>query len=65
MEYLGREITDDEEVAILRIVDKYTPVNKKGDYIVDLLPFEYAWKIYLAKKDIELEQFLEGLEVDE
>lgn len=52
-EYLDRELTEHEEVRILEIVDEYTPKDKDGDYLTDLLPFDYAWKIYEAKKDAE------------
>ena len=49
--YLGRELTEDEEMAILDIVDEYTPKDKKGNYLVPLIPFDYAWKIYEAMKE--------------
>ena len=46
----GRELTEHETSAILDIVDEYTPKDDKGNYIVELLPFDYAWEIYEAKK---------------
>jgi hypothetical protein len=52
VEYLGRELTEDETSAILDIVDEYTPKDKDGNYLVELLPFEYAWEIYEAKKSV-------------
>lgn len=63
-EYVGRKLTDKEEDDILAIVDELTPVGKNGKYIVGLLPFDYAWTIYEARKDQELEHFLGDLEVD-
>lgn len=62
---IGRKLTDDEENDILDIVDEYTPKKENGKYLVELLPFEYAWLIYDAKKDIENEKFLENLEIGE
>ncbi len=46
---IGRELTEEEEDEILMIVDEFTPKNEKGNYLVDLLPFDYAWEIYQAK----------------
>lgn len=48
-EYLDREITEKEQDAILDIIDEFTPKDKDGNYLVDLLPFEYAWQIHQAK----------------
>jgi len=56
--HLDRELTEYEERRILEIVDEYTPKDKDGDYLTDLLPFDYAWKIYEAKKDVGWERFL-------
>ncbi len=63
-EYLGRDMIEAEELAILDIVDKYTPKDGDGNYAFDLLPFEYAWKIYeteLEKKRELLVKFLREL----
>ena len=57
-EYIGREITNKERRGLLDIVSEYTPRGKDGNFLVDYLPFEYAWEIYEAKKEAELEQFL-------
>jgi len=62
--YVGRKLTEDEEEQILTIVDKLTPKKKDGNYLVDLLPFNYAWEIYMTKKDKELDKFMGKLEVD-
>jgi len=62
--HVGRKLTEDEEIEVLTIVDKITPKRKDGNYMVDLLPFNYAWKIYEAKKDIGLDKFIGKLEVD-
>lgn len=51
-EYLGRELTEDETSAILDIVDEYTPKDSDGNYLVGLIPFDYAWEVYQAKKSI-------------
>lgn len=45
-EYLGRDVTDDEESALLDIVDDFTPKNEDGSYAGALLPFDKAWDIY-------------------
>ena len=62
-ECIGREITDRERRGLLDIVSKYTPRDKDGEFLVDYLPFEYAWEIYEVKKEIELDEFLRGLEM--
>lgn len=61
--YVGRKLTEEEETEILEIVDKYTPKNKVGNYLVDLLPFDYAWQIHEAKMEGELDKFIGELEV--
>lgn len=43
---LGRDITEDEEEAILDIVDDYTPKDEDGNYEGALLPFDKAYEIY-------------------
>jgi hypothetical protein len=50
--YVGRLLTEDETSAILDIVDEYTPKDDKENYLVELLPFDYAWKIYEAKNSL-------------
>ena len=44
-ESVGRELSEEEQSAILDIVDEYTPKNEDGKY-VGLLPFDKAWEIY-------------------
>ncbi len=61
--YVGRKLTEEEEIKILTIVDIYTPKNKAGGYLVDLLPFDYAWQISEAKIEGELDKFIGDLEV--
>ena len=56
-EYLDRELTVYEESRILEIVDEYTPKKKDGNYLISLLPFEYAWEIYEAEKEAGWERF--------
>ncbi len=43
---IGRELSEDEQSAILDIVDEYTPKDKDGNFLCSLLPFDYAWEIY-------------------
>lgn len=43
----GREFTEDEQVALLDIVEKYSPKNAEGKLIADyLLPLDQAYEIY-------------------
>lgn len=56
-EYVGRELTDYEENFILDIIDEYTPKDANGNYLIDILPLDYAWEIYQAKRAIALERF--------
>lgn len=53
-EDLGRELTEAEQSVILDIVDEYTPHDEEGNFLCDLLPFEYAWEIYQVKKHRKL-----------
>src|ERR1035437_7857154 len=55
-EYLGGELTEYEESAILDIIDEFTPKDSDGNYVAGLIPFEYAWEIYEAKREIMLKQ---------
>jgi len=48
-DFVGRQLTDQEQSALLDIVDEYTPKNDEGNYSGDLLPFEKAWEIYELK----------------
>ncbi len=43
---LGRELSEQEEDAILTIVDEYTPTDEDGKYSGSLMSFEKAWEIY-------------------
>lgn len=43
---IGRDLTDKEQMAILDIVDDYTPKDRNGNYMGPLLSFEKAYKIY-------------------
>jgi hypothetical protein len=49
-EMLDRKLSENEAMEILEIVDEYTPKDKKGNYLVDLLPFDYAWEVYKARR---------------
>jgi hypothetical protein len=46
---VGKDLTEEEQMAILDIVDEYTPKDKDGNYLCSLLPFDYAWEIYQIK----------------
>lgn len=45
-EIIGRDLTEDEEAAVLDIVDEYTPEDSNGKYAGELIPFDKAWEIY-------------------
>ncbi len=49
--YVGRKLTEEEQEAILDIVDECTPKDGKGYYRGPLVPFDYAWKIYENQKE--------------
>jgi len=51
-DFVGRQITEKEESAILDIVDDYTPKDENGNYMGALLPFEKAWDIYQMKQQV-------------
>lgn len=48
---VGRDLTDNEQAALLEIVDDYTPKDRDGNYAGELLPFDKAWEIYEMKKN--------------
>lgn len=52
---LDKELSEAEELGVLDVVDEYTPKDKKGNYLYDLLPFDYAWTIYQTKKELLLD----------
>ncbi len=45
-EYIGRQLTEDEQSAVLDIVDDYTPKDEDGKYAGEMIPFDKAWEIY-------------------
>ncbi len=47
--YIGRDLTDAEQGALLDIVDDYTPKDQAGNYAGPLMPFEKAWEVYELK----------------
>jgi len=47
--YVGRDLTDKEQSAILDIVDEFTPQDEEGNYIGATIPFDKAWEIYEMK----------------
>lgn len=50
-DYLGRDLTQKEESAILDIVDEYTAKDEEGNYQGSLIPFDKAWDIYEMKNN--------------
>lgn len=49
--FVGRDLTENEQSAVLDIVDEYTPKNDEGDYLGAVLPFDKAWEIYELKNE--------------
>lgn len=48
----GKDFTDEEQVAMLDIVEEYSPKDKAGNLIGDfLLPLDRAYEIYKLKAD--------------
>lgn len=47
--FVGRDLTDAEQSAVLDIVDDYTPKDAQGNYAGATLPFDKAWEIYELK----------------
>lgn len=47
--FVGRDLSDKEQSAVLDIVDEYTPKDDRGNYAGAILPFEKAWEIYELK----------------
>lgn len=45
-EKIGRELTENEEDAVLDIVDEYTPTGEDGKYLGEILSFDKAWEVY-------------------
>lgn len=52
-EYVGRELTDKEQSALLDIVDEYTPKDDDGNYLGSILSFDKAWEIYELKNQAQ------------
>ena len=48
--YVGRNLTEKEQSAILDIVDDYTAKDAKGNYQGAIMPFDKAWEIYELKQ---------------
>jgi hypothetical protein len=47
---LGRDLTEQEESALLDIVDEYTPKDQEGNYAGDLIPMDKAYEILSMKQ---------------
>ncbi len=51
---LDKEFSDDEQVAILDIVEQYSPKDKNGKLMRDfLLPLDKAYEIYSVRSDVK------------
>lgn len=50
--FVGRDLSDREQSAILDIVDEYTPQDEDGNYLGEVIPFEKAWEIYELKNQV-------------
>jgi len=44
--HIGRTLTDEEQEAVLDIVDEFMPKNEDGNYFWPLISFEKAWEVY-------------------
>ena len=51
-DYVGRELTEAEQSAILDIAEEYTPKDDDGNFMGPLIPFEKAWDIYEMKTQV-------------
>ncbi len=47
--FVGRDLTEKEQSAILDIVDDYTAKDEDGNYLGAVMPFEKAWEVYELK----------------
>jgi hypothetical protein len=47
--FIGRDLTEKEQSAILDIVDDYTAKDDEGNYLGAVMPFEKAWEVYEMK----------------
>jgi len=50
-DYIGRDLTQKEQSAILDIVDDYTAKDRDGNYLGAIMPFEKAWEVYELKNN--------------
>jgi len=51
-DYLGRQLTESEELGILEIVDEYTPKDEDGNYSGDLMSFDKAYELYELRNQV-------------
>lgn len=52
-DFVGRDLTEKEQAAVLDIVDDFTPKGQDGSYNSNLFPFEKAWEIYELKSNAQ------------
>ncbi len=50
--HIGRPMTEDEQSAVLDIVDDFQPKDEKGDFLGPLISFEKAWEVYELRSQI-------------
>ncbi len=48
---LGRTLNENEQDALLEIVDEYTPTGEDGKYLGEILPFDKAWEVYELRQE--------------
>ncbi len=50
-EFVGRDLTEKEQSAVLDIVDDFTPKDEDGNYQGAVMSFDKAWQIYEMKNN--------------
>jgi len=48
--HIGKKLTKDEEHDVLEIVEECS-AKDEGGYIIEYIPLDYAWMIYLMRKN--------------
>lgn len=51
--HVGRILSDEEQEAILDIVDEFMPKDEKGGYYWPLVSFEKAWEVYELRNQVK------------
>lgn len=50
--FIGRDLTEKEQSALLDIVDEFTPKDRYGNYAGETTSLEKAWEVYELKNNI-------------